>query len=59
MFYISILFISWLIIVVFTYKMILRDELVAAEKRELNPSESLENDQPLHQPNWHAFIRVF
>ena len=59
MFYISILFISWLIIVVFTYKMILRDELVAAEKRELNPGESLENDQPLHKPNWHAFIRVF
>ena len=56
---ILILFISWLTIVVFTYQMILRDELNAAEKRESNLEESLESGQALSQPNWHPFVRMF
>ena len=56
---ILILFISWLTIVVFTYQMVLRDELNAAEKRESNLEESLESGQVLSQPNWHPFVRMF
>ena len=59
MFNILILFISWLTIVVFTYQMILRDELNAAEKRESNLEESLESGKVLSQPNWHPFVRMF
>ena len=59
MFLVSLLLIGWLIIAFFIYRMILRHELRAAEERALNSDESLENDQPLPNPNWHPYIRMF
>ena len=59
MFLVSLLLIGWLIIAFFIYRMILRHELSAAEERALNFGESLENDHPLPNPNWHPYIRMF
>jgi hypothetical protein len=51
MFFIPILLISWLTIVYFTYRMILRDEL--------NSRKSLENDPALSPHHWNPYIRMF
>lgn len=59
MFFILLLLIAWLIVVFFIYGMIVRHELSAAEERALNLGESLESDQPLPNPNWHPYIRMF